>query len=145
MGAPAFTTLALKNLPGDVTRRNVCQMLDRESFCNMYDFVYVPANFKTMKSCCYAFLNFVDHVVAERARLHFQSFSWPSHNGANIVQVAWSESHQGLVSQLEHFRNSPVMHEDVPDDFKPILLYNGTRVPFPPPTKELSAPRGFRS
>jgi len=33
------------------------------------------------------------------------------------------------------------MHKDVPEEFKPIILQNGLRVEFPPPTQKLRKPR----
>lgn len=33
------------------------------------------------------------------------------------------------------------MHEDVPDECRPVLLQNGSRIAFPPATKSLRAPR----
>lgn len=39
---------------------------------------------------------------------------------------------------MERYRNSPVMHESVPDEYKPVILQNGLRVNFPEPSK---APR----
>jgi len=56
------------------------------------------------------------------------------------LQVRWS-SKQGLHTHVELYRNSPVMHELVPDEYKPILLKDGVRIPFPPPTRRVRKPR----
>lgn len=42
---------------------------------------------------------------------------------------------------MNRYKNSPLMHEDVPDACRPILLQNGVRIEFPPATKSLRAPR----
>ena len=38
----------------------------------------------------------------------------------------WSHPYQGLDAHIERYRNSPVMHEDVPDEYKPM---SGPRIP----------------
>jgi phosphatidylglycerophosphate synthase len=51
------------------------------------------------------------------------------------------QHHKGLGAHIERYRNSPVMHESVPDEYKPAMYTRGVRVPFPPPTKNLRMPR----
>jgi len=46
---------------------------------------------------------------------------------------------QGLSANIGRYRNSPVMHEDVPEHLKPLLFINGHFVCFPPPTRRLRA------
>jgi len=71
----------------------------------------------------------------------FEGFTrWPIPS-QKVGGVGWSGPHQGLASHVERYRNSPVMHEDVADSFKPVLLKDGKRIAFPPPTKRLKAPR----
>merc|ERR1712066_571567 len=41
---------------------------------------------------------------------------------------------------VERYRNSPVMHESIPDEGKPIVLNAGVRMPFPLPTTPLLSP-----
>jgi len=47
---------------------------------------------------------------------------------------------QGLAATIERYCNSPIMHQDVPDCYKPCMFQNGTRVCFPLPTKPVSSP-----
>lgn len=42
---------------------------------------------------------------------------------------------------MERYQNSPVMHPDVPDEWKPALFVQGVRVDFPAPTKKVKAPK----
>jgi len=44
---------------------------------------------------------------------------------------------QGLNENIARYRNSPLMSEDVPAFYKPVLLEDGVRSPFPEPTKQL--------
>ena len=55
--------------------------------------------------------------------------------------VSWGEPMQGFTDNVERYRNSPVMHEHVAEEFKPVIFKEGVRIEFPPPTKKLHAPR----
>jgi len=48
---------------------------------------------------------------------------------------------QGLEANIERYRNSPTMHELVPDAYRPMLFVNGQQVAFPAPTKKIKPPR----
>merc|ERR1719326_2388064 len=112
------TSVMLRNLPNSYTRQLLMSLLDEEGFAGKYDFVYLPIDFKTRLSLAYAFINFVSAEETKRFWKHFHGFSkWavPSHK---VARVNWSEF-QGLASHIERYRSSPVMHEAVPDDFKP--------------------------
>lgn len=135
------TTVMLKNMPNNQSRRMLLELLDREGFAAQYDFVYLPMDFKTKACLGYAFVNFLQPSIAERCVGVFEGFSnWPIPS-KKVGSVGWSGPHQGLVAHIERYRNSPVMHEDVQDSFKPILFKDGRRMAFPPPTKKLKAPR----
>jgi hypothetical protein len=58
-----------------------------------------------------------------------------------VAAVTWSDAMQGLDEHVERYRDCPVMHESIPDEFKPLLFKDGVRVPFPKPTKKIQAPR----
>jgi len=142
------TTLIFKNMCVHVMRQEFTEMLERHGFEGLFDFVYVRTNFKAMTSFGYGFANFVNHRTAERARRFFNgkasSLSHPEAAEGGVLEVSWTVEHQGLQRHLEHFRNSPMMHPDVPDKFKPLVLRNGVPVPMPPPRRRLSAPKDLR-
>lgn len=134
------TTLMLRDLPKSMSRKMLTDVLDARGLKNRYNFVYMPLDFKKGKSLGYAFVNFAAHTDADFAMNCFQGFtSWPVSTDAACV-VVWSAPHQGLEAHIERYRDSPVMHPDVPEEFKPLLLRNGVSVPFPAPTKDLSPP-----
>lgn len=135
------TTLMLKNMPNNQTRKMLIEMLDREGFALCYDFVYLPYDFKTGASLGYAFVNFLTPDAALRAFQGFDGYCRWTIPSRKVCGVGWSEPHQGLEAHIERYRDSPVMHHDVPEKFKPLILKNGMSVPFPPPTKKLRAPR----
>jgi hypothetical protein len=116
-------------------------LLDRQGFAGQYDFLYLPMDFSTRASMGYAFVNFVSPTSASHFMACFDGFSKWSIPSRKVCGVSWSGPHQGLEAHTERYRNSPVMHVDVPDNFKPILLLNGSRINFPAPTRKLRAPR----
>ncbi|CAE8607981.1 unnamed protein product, partial [Polarella glacialis] len=89
----------------------------------------------------YSFINFVNPEATILFWEHFHGFcSWvmPSDK---VAEVTWSWKHQGIAQHIERYRNSPVMHDTMPDDCKPIVMRNGARATFPPPTKKVQQPR----
>jgi len=78
---------------------------------------------------------------AVQFRRAFHGFSSWRIASPKVCNVGWGEAHQGLSAHIERYRNSPLMHESVPDEYRPILLCGGRRVPFPAPTKRIKPPR----
>jgi hypothetical protein len=135
------TTLMLRNLPNNYTRTAVLDMLDSEGFAGTYCFVYVPTDFKNFTGFGYAFVGFCTHDDAARAKRHYQGFNRWKVPSQKTCDVAWSGPVQGLEQHTERYRNSPVMHPGVPDEYKPAVFVNGVRAPFPAPTKRIRPPR----
>jgi hypothetical protein len=138
------TTLMLRNIPNDYTRELFLSLLDSNGLAGTYDFVYLPIDFKRMSSLGYGFVNFVSHAEAELARVRLESFNDWSVQSQKVCTVCWGEPLQGLEAHIERYRSSPVMHREVPDECRPIVLQNGVRVPFPPPNRRVRAPRSTR-
>lgn len=135
------TTVMIRNLPNQYTRNMVLDLIDTEGFAKLYDFVNLPIDFQSRSSLGYAFVNLVNNDVARSFQLKFDGFSDWIIPSRKVCGVTWSGPHQGLQAHIERYRNSPVMHESVPDHFKPVILKDGQRIPFPPPTRKLRAPR----
>merc|ERR1712151_399909 len=145
IGGEVRTTVMLRNLPEGFTREMLTNMLNEEGFANVYDFIYMPMNFRTKASFGYAFVNMVTPEDAERCHEKLEGFTRWRVPTDKICEVSWSDMHQGLAAHVERYRSSPVMHESVPDEYKPVMYSCGVRVPFPPPTKKLRVPRIRRS
>lgn len=135
------TTVILRNIPNRYSRAALIALFEEEGFSGEYDMVYMPVDFATRAAFGYAFVNCVSSVAAERFLARFQGFSGWSSNSEKVCQATWSEEQGGLRLHVERYRNSPVMHESVPDEFRPVLFRDGERVPFPEPTKRLRRPR----
>jgi len=140
------TTLIVRNLSRDINRASVLQCLDENGFCGCYDFIYCPLDYCTRKGFGYVMINFVTSRDAYRFRnqYHQSDGSWPEGTPARtgVLEVVWSRGvdRQGLEANIERYRNSPVMHSIVPDEFKPVLFSCGRRIQFPRPSEKLEAP-----
>lgn len=136
-----MTTVILRNVPHAYTRDDLLELLDAQGFSGRYDFVYLPVKFGSSCAFGYALVNLVDHEDAKLFQAHFQNFSSWNVPCSNSASVSWSKAHQGLAEHVERYRNSPMMHSSIPDDCKPIMLQDGVRVAFPPPTKKAAPQR----
>jgi len=139
--AGEYTSMMLRNLPQGFTRRALLELLEQQGFAGRYDFVYLPVNFESMAGLSPAFVNMVSPADAQQFLCHFQGFSQWAVPSDSICEVVWNDKNQGLTALVARYRNSPVMHESVPEDCKPVLLRGGWYTPFPPPTQRIKAPK----
>jgi len=139
------TSVMLRNLPSGFSCRQLLNLLDSLGFVGRYDFVYQPVNFETMTCLSHAFVNMVSPADAERLREQLEGFSDWAVPSESVCQVVWNDKHQGLAALVDRYRNSPVMHPDIPEECKPILLSAGRRIQFPPPTQRVKSPKFCRS
>jgi len=94
-----------------------------------------------MKNFGYCFINLVTPEVAQEFWAHFDGFTkWPESSDGPVA-ISWSAKQQGLEANVERYRNCPVMFDKLADACRPVLLKNGVRIEFPPPTKKLRQPR----
>jgi hypothetical protein len=136
------TTVMLRNLPNMYDREMLVELLNSEGFEGKFTFLYLPIDFKSHAGLGYAFVDMESPAEAERIRQHFEGFSRWILSSEKVCTVCWSlPEQQGLSAHIERYRNSPVMHKSVPDEWRPILLSAGMRTRFPPPTRKIRAPR----
>uniref|UniRef100_A0A7S1WVJ7 RRM domain-containing protein n=1 Tax=Alexandrium catenella TaxID=2925 RepID=A0A7S1WVJ7_ALECA len=135
-----LTTVMLRNLPNDYTRGMLQKLLEKRGFAGKYDFLYLPTDFSRKAGLGYAFVNMLSEDGAKAVRRSLEGFRQWSIPSTKVCCVGWSNPCQGLLANIERYRDSPVMHPSVPDEYKPILLQDGKRVPFPEPTRMLRRP-----
>lgn len=140
IAAAPRTTVMLQNLPNNYTRSVLKDLLDTKGFAGRFDFLYFPVDFRTHAALGYAFVNLLTAADAEAVRKALHGFSQWSLPSNKVCSVGWSQQH-GLEANVARYRNSPLMHESVPDNFRPAVFNDGKRVPFPPPTKRIKVPR----
>jgi hypothetical protein len=141
-GQEPRTTVSIRDIPPHLTRDQLLHHLDAWGFAGLYDFVYLPVDFAKCQNFGYAFVNLSRPEHAQRI-LAVDGHSWGQPSEGRAV-VSWSLT-QGLDLHIERYRNSPVMHESMKDECKPIVLEGGVRVDFPPPTKALQRVRRLRT
>jgi len=136
-----LTTVMIRNLPNDYLRDKLKQLMDEEGFEKLYDFIYLPSDFKRRTGLGYAFVNMVTHEDAERVKRHFAGFTrWGAHEADKACEVVWGTK-QGLNTNVEYYRNNSVMHPDIDEVFKPAIFENGKPVKFPEPDGSIKFPR----
>ncbi|CAK0865171.1 unnamed protein product [Prorocentrum cordatum] len=143
-GPPSFpcdyqrTTVMMRNLPCPFLRVDLITEMDNHGFAEYYSLVYMPLDYTTGLSLGYAFVNFINTEQAQRFMIRFEGFrDWPKPS-SKVCSVTWSRT-QGLIANIERYRNNPVMSEEIPDGFKPVLFDGNKRIPFPAPTRLLPA------
>jgi len=135
------TTVMMRDIPNSYSSTTLVELFDDAGFRGTYDFLYLPVDFRTNMNLGYAFVNLVSTRQAQEFMLFFNGFSTWHFSSPKVCKVFWSDPNQGLEEHVERYRNSPVMHENVPDDFKPRLYESGVRVAFPEPTRRIKLPR----
>lgn len=136
------TTVMLRNIPPDFTRTKLIKLLNDYGFQQMYRFVYLPFDFTHGLVLGYALVGFDNAEDVERLRMSLEGVRYVgAAPEAPRCEISWSEPHRDIDQLIERYKSSPVMHANMPDEFKPALFVNGERVPFPLPTKSIRAPR----
>lgn len=138
------TTIMLRNIPNDLTRVKLLEILDATSFAKRYDFLYLPCDFAKSGNLGYAFVNMLTHQDALRMQSTLTGFCNWGIQTAKKCEAVWSTT-QGIHQHIATYRNSRIMHESVPDEFKPVVFRNGERVAFPSPTQKLRPLRQFQA
>jgi len=137
------TTVMLRNLPNNYNRAMVTTMMDKEGFKGKYDFLYLPIDFRSKANLGYAFVNLSNETHVKDFWSVFDGYTRWVLPSAKVCSVSWSGPHQGQQAHVDRYRDSPIMHSSVPDEFKPAIFARGTgeRLDFPAPSKKLRAPR----
>jgi hypothetical protein len=135
------TTVNMRGIPTGLTHATLAAVLDKNGFNGEYDLIYVPIDLATGVSSGYATVNLKSADAKSDFMAYFDGFSNWGGLGEKACQVVPTDSSEGLSERVERYRNLRVMHDSVPDAFKPALYAGGERVPFPAPTKELRPPR----
>jgi len=135
------TTVMLRNMPNNYTRDMLLEWMDSMGFASCYDFAYLPVDFKSQSGLGYAFINFMSTSQAQLCFERFEGFCDWKVPSDKCCTVTWGSPYQGLEAHIDRYQNSPVMHHSLPDTWKPVLLQNGVRIPFPKPTKVIKTPK----
>ena len=133
-------TLMLRNIPNKYTQGMVLHALRNDGFLGSFDFFYLPIDFRNRCNVGYAFINFKSNFDAERFRLIYDGRKLGAFNSSKVCQVSHARV-QGLLANVEHYRNSPVNGIPV-SQYRPLILdRHGRELPFPLPDVPLAPVR----
>lgn len=155
---PSYTTVMLKNVPSTYSRELLVMTLVAAGFHKLFNFVYLPVEFKKKKLLGYAFVNFVDHETAVQFKNKMHGFAgWLADaqgrqlevdgRDVKVAEVRWGPLHD-KDKHIERYRNSDLMHPSVPDEYKPIAFgEDGEPEMFPAPdaSSRLKVPRPMQA
>jgi len=140
----ALTTVIVRRIPRHFTRAHIIEMLERGGLRLSCDFLYLPVDFNSGDNLGFAFLNFITSGAAELCRDRFHREPAGISTDAILrdgLEVVWAVMQQGLKANIKRYRNNPVMHVTVPDEYKPALFCKGVRIPFPAPKRHIQPPQ----
>lgn len=131
-GQDGRTTLMLKNIPNKYSSKMLLAAID-EHCKGIYDFVYLPIDFKNNCNVGYAFINLIDPLKIVPFYKSFSGKKWEKFNSEKVAALAYARI-QGKAALIAHFQNSSLMNED--KRCRPILFCTdgpnaGEQEPFP--------------
>eukprot|EP01055_Gregarina_sp_Pseudo9_P005961 Gregarina_sp_Pseudo_9__5960@NODE_96_length_4316_cov_27_208090_g88_i0_p2_GENE_NODE_96_length_4316_cov_27_208090_g88_i0NODE_96_length_4316_cov_27_208090_g88_i0_p2_ORF_typecomplete_len394_score71_06RRM_2/PF04059_12/6_3e37RRM_1/PF00076_22/0_075Smg4_UPF3/PF03467_15/6_6e03Smg4_UPF3/PF03467_15/0_032TFIIF_alpha/PF05793_12/0_84FXR_C1/PF16096_5/0_28FXR_C1/PF16096_5/4_8e03CAML/PF14963_6/8_8_NODE_96_length_4316_cov_27_208090_g88_i030224203 len=124
------TTIMLRNIPNKYTQAMLLEAVNQD-FRGLYDFFYLPIDFKNKCNVGYAFINFIHPYYAELFSTKFAGLKLTAFKSKKICEVSWGRV-QGLRANIEHYRNSAIM--SIPNSqYKPLIFKDGVPLQFPGP------------
>jgi len=143
-----YTTVMLRNIPNKYTREMLIKQLCID-YKGLFDFIYLPIDFKNKCNVGYAFINFRTFATCDRFINAFHGVEvrkcLPGLNSKKVVEVTPARV-QGLAENVRRLRNSPVMNQlqDHPEWMPLLFNENSEEEPFPSPDQPLPPvkPRG---
>jgi len=131
----------LRNLPSSFRQEQLLKLLESAGFAERFDFLYLPVDFASGACLGYGFVNLISSEDAQLAMVRLQGWSsWQDSSCHKVMQLCWSDPHQGLNALIDRYRNSRIMHKAVPSAYKPLIFKAGKPATFPGPTKRLRSP-----
>ncbi|KAK9825608.1 hypothetical protein WJX74_010139 [Apatococcus lobatus] len=109
-GEDPRTTLMIKNIPNKYNQKMLLTTID-ESFAGMFDFFYLPIDFKNKCNVGYAFINVVRPEFIIPITRRFDNKKWEKFNSEKVCHISYARI-QGKQSLVTHFQNSSLLHED---------------------------------
>lgn len=138
---PNFTTVMFRNIPNKYTRDMLVSQLEQD-MRGLFDFVYLPIDFKNKCNVGYAFINFrtIDACMNFVNRFNGVEVRkcLPGLISRKVTEVTPARV-QGFEENVQRLRNSPVMREltSKPEWMPLIFDNNGEQLPFPSPERPL--------
>jgi len=139
------TTVMLRNIPNKYTRQMLIDVLNQQ-FAGMYDFLYLPIDFKNKCNVGYGFLNLRTPEICSQFAGYFHGVDvrkcLPGFNSRKVCEVTPARV-QGLQDNVRRLQNSPVMNQlkDHPEWLPVLFGADGGCESFPCPELLQTKPR----
>ena len=118
---PTATTLMVRNIPTRFTSSSFIDVLCDCGYSGTFDFFYLPMDFRTGKNMGYAFLNFTLPYYAQLFAHMFNGTRLGLTTSSKVLHITISRR-QGLIENIELFRNSDLLSSESYPCFKPFVL-----------------------
>ena len=114
------TTLMIRNIPTRFTSTSFLDILYDSGFSGTFDFFYLPMDFRTGKNMGYAFLNFTMPYFANLFAHMFHGTRLGLTTSSKVLHISRSRR-QGLIENIELFKNSDLLSSESYPCFKPFV------------------------
>lgn len=114
------TTLMIKNIPNKYSQKMLLAAVD-EHHKGLYDFFYLPIDFKNKCNVGYAFINFIHPQSIISFYNEFNNKKWEKFNSEKVCEITYARI-QGKTALIQHFQNSSLMCED--KKCRPIIFHS---------------------
>lgn len=102
-----ITTLMVRGIPCSFSQENMMKIIDIAGLKGQYNFFYLPRAGNNGSNLGYAFINFVDHVSAEKFTVTFNGCPLDPSRSTKICTISAGDI-QGLANLRKHFRRTAV-------------------------------------
>ncbi len=119
-GTELRTTLMVRNIPNKYTQMSVLEEINVKHE-GLYDFFYLPIDFKNKCNVGYAFINFIDPIHVAKFYNDFNGSRWKNFNSEKVCAVAFARI-QGKSAMIARFQNSSLLEKD--NEYRPLLFHS---------------------
>jgi hypothetical protein len=119
-GTDVRTTIMIRNIPNKYTQWMLLAEINMHHE-GLYDFYYLPIDFKNRCNVGYAFINFMDpkHIIPF---FHdFDSQKWKNFNSEKVCTLSYARI-QGKASMVARFQNSSLLEKE--GEYRPLLFFS---------------------
>mmetsp|Transcript_58934 Transcript_58934/g.140674 ORF Transcript_58934/g.140674 Transcript_58934/m.140674 type:complete len:376 (-) Transcript_58934:135-1262(-) len=121
-----YTTLMIRNIPSEYTQDELVEEVsDMVGSSEVFDFFYLPWDGQANANVGYAFVNFLDPLMAKKAMGIFNNYRFRVHPSRKLGRTAYAHI-QGLHNNLHHLRNRAVVQTN--RECTPIIMYGGRKI-----------------
>lgn len=112
------TTVMVRNIPNKYTQSMLLEEINI-NFEGLYDFFYLPIDFKNKCNVGYAFINFMNATDVATFFSEFNGQRWRNFNSEKICSISYARI-QGKAAMIARFQNSSLLEKD--ESYKPLLF-----------------------